>query len=118
MEEIAKFDLDSEGLSDDLHKCMGDLQMVELSKRQNGNKISELQIELEDTIERMQNAKASRQKEIENIEQKIIGSQNGCFSLHSQIQETEVRISDQHLYITSLKEKISDAEYVLKRKSG
>ena len=118
MEEISKFDSTSEELSETLHSCTSTFEMIDLSKRQDINKINELEIELEDTLERMINAKATKQKEIENIDQKIRGSGIAAQSLEGQMQEIETRIAEQQMYIASLRTKIADAEYVSKRRNS
>ena len=117
MEEISKFDNDSEELHERLQLCNGKSLMIELSNRQNSNKHSELEIELQDTIERINSAKASKQKEIENIEQRISSTDRTVENLKFQMRDAKNKISEQSMFLATLKGQIADAEYSSKRKN-
>jgi chromosome segregation ATPase len=117
MDDIAKFDTDLEALHQDLQTCDNKLEISDLSHNQNTKKLSELELELDETIQRVNNAKASKQKEIESIEQKIGSSVQASLNLESQLKETENRITGQRLYISTLQAKLSDSEYASKRKN-
>ena len=117
MEEITKFDKDSQELNENIQICNEKTQILELSDRQNTNKMTEIKIELHDTIERFNNAKASKQKEIENVEQRISSTENETQNIQYQIQDINNRLSEQLLLINALKTQLSDEEYSMKRRN-
>jgi hypothetical protein len=118
MEDITKFDKESEVLYQNLKSCNSKNEMILLMKRQNLNKISELEIELENDNGRVMNAKASRQKEIESIQQKIAGAEQANLSLECQNKEAEDRLAEQQNIINSLKSQLANAEYSSKRNNN
>jgi chromosome segregation ATPase len=118
MNEINKLDKEAEEMNNDLQKCINSQEMVGLGLRKDYTKINELNLELQDTYNRVFQAKAAKQMEIEKIQQELEGSILATENLKCQLSEAEERLSEQIKVIEDLKLQVSNAEYNTKRKTS
>jgi predicted nucleic acid-binding Zn-ribbon protein len=91
--------------------CKSNSEISRLKNRQNNNKINELTSELDDTNTRVEISKASKQIEIDNLQQKVESSSQAKKNLENQLKEAEKHIKE-------LNRQIADAEYSTKRKKS
>lgn len=105
-------------LLESITNCTKELDHLQLLKRQKDNRIKELELELNESENRIEHAKTARSQEIEGFKQDLESSEEGLNSLQQQLDDALVKIAQQNDQIRSLSDSLSDSEYKSKRASA